>query len=820
MSQYLQINSLLNIGEARSDAAPDVEAANNRSEALSQPALSSSGVPHGPVHPTANLALPSILRANDTHAVRDQPIYTTNDYRYWPYTRHGTPHQMPLSRLYTSSPFPQPSDAYLDPRRELMPWHRQRRTRACQNCHVKKVKCEGDGVRCFNCVRANIECRWIPMKKRGPKPKPKSASGSLPASSRGSAVQLPKINEPSESIPKDSVEGPVYNGLGLGLGLGLGSSTASRSHNSRATSATATTASPRIASHIQYPSRSVSSSHCPAAPAESFYRTVTESQGGDMNAGSIAETLRRFYSDEVSEETRNSVIYYFEYFYAICPIFHPALFVRRIVDGEVDQILIDSMRASAARIINRNTGSNIDLDRLIEETDTKLLSYLAKPSVDYVRAVVIMASLNGGECRFVMYNALTCLAASLVNRLGWHMIDMLPTSPDITWREWISIEIKRRTFYVVFQIDAYLSVVSDRSMTVTTERSIVLVPGSGVWWDNLTDPEITDKLPVRCNNDISNEEIIKKGSLVHTFVDMCSLNVIISRINNMLWDFKLGLPTYPHGEDFRPNIKFFKGYVPDTYNVVLPIRSLFDIDEFRSSNEALKEWRRNLVRASDMKDIGNANRTFETFGNHAHRIHQMRIRYFCLYTYSVPIMHCLHFSNRPSYFATQSANKVFVDTPDVASLILTDAPENKAIYEILSNVFTERLNRGLLAYDIINDSWRECVQVVYDLVQHLDLNRDIPLERYDQVMPFCLLTSMTVLIRNARIIKHKVETGEVSAEDVHDDLDQSTMALRRLWTLLGDLNHVWRVEGVEYLMRIMQVEEMVNATDLLSGLSL
>ncbi|KAJ2254844.1 hypothetical protein GGH98_002198, partial [Coemansia sp. RSA 454] len=396
MSQYLQINSLLNIGEARSDAAPDVEAANNRSEALSQPALSSSGVPHGPVHPTANLALPSILRANDTHAVRDQPIYTTNDYRYWPYTRHGTPHQMPLSRLYTTSPFPQPSDAYLDPRRELMPWHRQRRTRACQNCHVKKVKCEGDGVRCFNCVRANIECRWIPMKKRGPKPKPKSASGSLPASSRGSAVQLPKINEPSESIPKDSVEGPVYNGLGLGLGLGLGSSTASRSHNSRATSATATTASPRIASHIQYPSRSVSSSHCPAAPAESFYRTVTESQGGDMNAGSIAETLRRFYSDEVSEETRNSVIYYFEYFYAICPIFHPALFVRRIVDGEVDQILIDSMRASAARIINRNTGSNIDLDRLIEETDTKLLSYLAKPSVDYVRAVVIMASLNGG----------------------------------------------------------------------------------------------------------------------------------------------------------------------------------------------------------------------------------------------------------------------------------------------------------------------------------------------------------------------------------------------------------------------------------------
>ncbi|KAJ2341261.1 hypothetical protein GGF43_006208 [Coemansia sp. RSA 2618] len=198
----------------------------------------------------------------------------------------------------------------------------------------------------------------------------------------------------------------------------------------------------------------------------------------------------------------------------------------------------------------------------------------------------------------------------------------------------------------------------------------------------------------------------------------------------------------------------------------------------------------------------------------------MRIRYFCLYTYSVPIMHCLHFANRPSYFETQSANKVFVDSPDVASHMQTDAPENRAIYDILANVFTDRLNRGMLAYDVINDSWRICVDVVHDLVRHLDQNKDIPLERYDQVMPFCLMTSMTVLIRNARICKHKIETGADDVDSVRDDLAQSTASLRRLWTLLGDLNNIWRVEGVEYLMRIMQVEEVVNAADLLSGLSL
>ncbi|KAJ2345147.1 hypothetical protein GGF43_005291, partial [Coemansia sp. RSA 2618] len=746
---------------------------------------------------------------------------------------------------YSSSPFPQPGDLYLDPRHGFMPWHRQRRTRACQNCHVKKVKCEGDGVRCINCMRANIDCKWIPMKKRGPKPKTKSGDSSLSVSRNNSAVNLPQINEQPESVPesstesatRDSAEAPLRSVHGLGIGLGLTSDIVSRTHNSRSTSAAAATASPPIVDRGQStesqhvpPSASRTNSTDdaavpPASPplpptqADIFYRIVTDSQGGEMTADATAETLRRFYSEEVSEETRNAVIYYFEYFYGICPIFHPALFVRRIVNGEVDQILIDAMRASAARIINRHTGSNIDLDHLIEDTDAQLLSFLENPTVDYVRAVVVMASLNGGECRFVMYNTLTCLASSLVSRLGWHMMDLRSTSPDISWREWISIEIKRRTFYVVFQIDAYLALVSDRSMTVSMSRSLVLAPGSGVWWDDMADPCITDKLPMRINRDMTNKEIVKAGSTAHNFVNMTSLSVILEQINNMLWDFKLGLPTYPHGEDFKPNIKFFKGYVPGNTSAKLPIRSLFDIEEFRGAHEMLKDWRRGLVNARSMKSAAKANCSFDKFGSYSHRVYQMRIRYFSLYTYSVPIMHCLHFANRPSFFETQSANKVFVDSPDVASHMEANTAENNDIYDILANVFTDRLNRGLLAYDVIDESWRICVDVVHDLVRHLDQNKDIPLERYDQVMPFCLMTSMTVLVRNARICKHKIETGADDVDSVRDDLAQCTASLRRLWTLLGDLNHVWRVEGIEYLMRIMQVEEVVNAADLMAGLS-
>ncbi|KAJ2852227.1 hypothetical protein IWW36_000368 [Coemansia brasiliensis] len=842
MSQHLHINSLLNFGKRQQQqnlAAQEDGEQEQRSEISSRPSSSSSAIRHGQMQPPAILRYPTTQippllnpRPSETHAVRDQSVYMMHDYRYWPYARQLEP-QHPQAALphmaggpYGTPQFPQPGDSYIDLRQRCMPWHRQRRTRACQNCHVKKVKCEGNGGRCFNCIRANIECKWIPMKKRGPKPKSKpTTTESSPISSHSSAVQLPRISELHEELQQNSSPATAPQSK-PSLGLGI----ASYSQNSRATSATTATASPHIDGRNESlsrnrVSRSVSASIDSGAVADDFYRILTNDGTGKLGSEWIENTLRRFYSEEVSKETRNTVIYYFEYFYSICPIFHPALFIRRVVEGRVDQILIDSMRASAARIINRHTGSNIDVDALIEGINLKLLSYLDKPNFDYVRAVVIMASLNGGECRFMMYNMLTCLASSLVTRLGWHMLDARPIDPNITWKEWISIELKRRTYYVVFQIDGYLAMLSDRSMSIPMKRALVRISGSGTWWDHLANPRITSEMPCRFDINMSREEIIKTGSLTHSFVDLCALTTIVSRVNDLLWDLKRCLPTYPNKEEFTPNIKHLEGYDVDKFNVTLPIQSLFDIDEFGYVHELIVEWRRNLVNAADMNDITEFSRPFPKFGDHTHRTYQMRLRYFCLYTYSVPVIHYLHFANRPSYFETTSPNKVFVDAPDIVSPLSSDAPENKAIHEILATVFTERLNRGLLAYDIISESWKICVEAVYDLVRHLDRNRDIPLERYDQVMPFCLLTSMTVLIRNAHICKHFIESSTANdnikgMDSIREDLAQSTMALRRLWTLLCDLSQVWRVEGIGYLMRVMQVEEVVNAADLLSGLSL
>ncbi|KAJ2329912.1 hypothetical protein GGH92_009633, partial [Coemansia sp. RSA 2673] len=51
-------------------------------------------------------------------------------------------------------------------------------------------------------------------------------------------------------------------------------------------------------------------------------------------------------------------------------------------------------------------------------------------------------------------------------------------------------------------------------------------------------------------------------------------------------------------------------------------------------------------------------------------------------------------------------------------------------------------------------------------------------------------------------------------------MERSLKVVRQLWAMLKDLGFLWGVRGMEKLLRQMQVEEVINAADLLSGLSL
>ncbi|KAJ1817564.1 hypothetical protein LPJ75_001683 [Coemansia sp. RSA 2598] len=743
---------------------------------------------------------------------RPSPAVRT-DMRYWPYPPQiSTPTGMPLGYpYYMSVPLPPPPPPPPVPPASLLPagssgqpgipWRRERRSKACLRCHTKKIKCEGEGSVCDGCRQAGCECKWVQMKKRGPKPKPKKG--------------------------KDIVRNPAP---------------AANNDTEAATAMVAAAAAAAV--------------ELPAGPAIHglALRHTPASSDNDMRlspSSSMDDVLRLFFSDRVAPDTRNAVISYFDYFYGRIPIFHPATFVRRIVMGDVDPLLVDTMKAYTARAVMRQTGSTIDVEGLTTSVRRRLLTGLDHPTIDYVRAVVLASALSGGESKFTSYNSLACLASSLVTRLGWHTLDLqleaAADSESMPWEQWVQLEIKRRTFWAVYQLDSYQSMMADRPLTIDPARIYIATPGSDHTWDDITVPQILH-WPTRHNPAVARDTIVRTAALSYTFIELCNIMHIVCRMNDFLWSVKLSISARMRGSTRTPDIPFLRlppqpRPQPDRSE---PVRSLFDYAEYRSIHESLVAWRDRLVPA---ELIGKSTCTpltdFTKFGSTENRRFTMRVRYFCLRCYHTAILLLLHFANRPSFFDPQQA---VAATKSKESLRLRDASssrehsvhssastptpmstpkstpaceEDSVLRSLLSAVFSEMLNDGYLAYDIVEESWDICLDEIFSMVDHLDRNSDIPIDRCDASISFCLFTSITVLIRHVKKCRNKLAAGHGAATaELKRDLERSTSALRRMWTMLKDLGFIWTVKGMEHLLRSMQVEEIANAADMFSNLSL
>ncbi|KAJ1943672.1 hypothetical protein EC988_006177, partial [Linderina pennispora] len=210
---------------------------------------------------------------------------------------------------------------------------RRRRTQACEYCHQKKIKCEGEGTRCINCIKNDIQCIWGQKRKRGPKPKPLSAVLGK-TRSRGSRAQ--RAAKGGKGKPSIIV----------------------------VTGAPAQALAPSAESDAR--------SQTPATPIrddqvfESTEYADVDAVPEGLKAPSMHRELQEFFSGKVDLETREAVTMYFDYFYPLCPIFHPSLFIRRVVENDVDPILIDAMKATTARMLSAKTGRFIDGDALAE----------------------------------------------------------------------------------------------------------------------------------------------------------------------------------------------------------------------------------------------------------------------------------------------------------------------------------------------------------------------------------------------------------------------------------------------------------------------
>ncbi|KAJ2441288.1 hypothetical protein GGF42_007343, partial [Coemansia sp. RSA 2424] len=404
------------------------------------------------------------------------------------------------------------------------PWRRERRSKACQRCHTKKIKCEGEGAVCDGCRQAGSECRWVEMKKRGPKPKAKANPNPNPNPRPAAAASNGERVKEKERVEKE-------------------------------------------------------------------VERVEKDVDDDDDLVSMDDVLRRFAStDVVALDVREAVECFFDYFYGRMPLFHPASFVRRVVAGTVDPLLLDTMKACTARIVARRTGRAIDVDALGSSVRRRLLAGLDRPTDDYVRAVVVAAALAGGEAKFMSYNSLTCLASSLVTRLGWHTLD-LGRAPAAHWREWVRLEERRRTFWAVYQLDCYQALMADRPPTVDAARLFVAAPAASCAWDDvgvarlalpppLTDPPLIDPpLPLDGPRD---------AALSLPFVALCSLAAIMARASAFTWDVRVALAgTARH----PPDIRFLApAPQPPVAPRRVPAQTLFDYAEFARLHGALKAW--------------------------------------------------------------------------------------------------------------------------------------------------------------------------------------------------------------------------------------
>ncbi|KAJ2157122.1 hypothetical protein GGF46_004726 [Coemansia sp. RSA 552] len=701
---------------------------------------------------------------------------------------------------------------------------RRRRTQACEYCHMKKVKCEGDGVRCLNCMRNDVQCVWGQKRKRGPKPK----SGLALVMRTQKLQQYQQQPPPGEERTDDDVD--VEGGQKL----------------------------PVVARKL--------------SPAEG------------IRVPQLDQDMRDFFSDKVDGETREAVRFYFDYFYPLSPMFHPSMFIRRLVHGQVDPLLIDTIKATTARVITQKTGRVVDGKALAESVKARMLGQLENPTVDLVRTIVAMTLHAGSIGEHVSYNSLICLAASLVVRLGWHQLDLYRRPAPGSWDEWVSLEVKRRLFWLVYQIDSYQALLTGRPMSVAEDSVYVSAPCSDYEWDamhinrrtipgkgneSLSRSSSAQAQPQRSSRSssgsgtslpslrVSANEIVATGAFSYSFMALCELTAILAQINSFLRDAKASRPSLlvtplgSNGSAPFPAVDFMTaaGTSGNTGSLVYPIlRTVSVLSEypaFAEIDERLQEWHRSLLMPEDLRDDATEAGDISYFGTADHRRFMMRVRYFCLHCYYTPIAIFLHQSNRRSFFTeyeqpleerlaktrTKATNSPQAgQVPTEASMTSEDISameSDRQLREMLNMAFASTWNEGLLAYDIEESSWKVCVQSSKDLSEHLRRNDDFPLDRFDQVIPFCIFMSVSVLIRQVRMCSRILSEQEeqklevmggraaVMAERAH-----CVEYIKHQWTTLQALSALWDVDGLEQLLKSMQLDEVTKAADMFSTMLL
>ncbi|KAJ2783118.1 hypothetical protein H4R18_001866 [Coemansia javaensis] len=843
---------------------------------------------------------------------------------------------------------------------------RRRRTQACEYCHMKKIKCEGDGAHCQNCIKNDVRCVWGQKRKRGPKPK--AAVALAQRIHRHHHQQQQQMHHHHHHhhhhhpFPPAAVGGN-NSSSGSSISSSSGSTAVAAMSAAMAAAAAAAPVARELPTHTPSPANSGEggggddnnnnrnnnndsggdsdddhdddNDDAGAKPQQSPSNGSSSEPFSGIQAPRFGHELGELFREKVDEETREAVQYYLDYFYPLAPMYHPFVFILRVVRGQVDPLLIDAIKATTARVIAQKTGRVVDGQALADGVRAQILGRLRQPTVDLVRTMVVMTLLAGSQGDYISYNSLICLAASVVVRMGWHNLDLYRRPPPASFEDWVDLELKRRLFWLVYQIDSYQSMLTGRPMSIAEDSVHVFAPCPDSEWDSMrptrsivpgdpshsiayvspaasagrqlspggADPSPPPPVPPVPPLRPSQHVIVATGAFSHSFMSLCELTAIIAKINTFLCDAKASRPLMllaqpppqqqqqqqQSGDGAAPSpgaspaglsrdapfpaADFLGGASNGTSGLVRPVmrpvRLASEYAAFVELDERLEEWKRNLLMPEDLRDDATEARDITFFGTADHRRFMMRVRYFCLHCYYVPNTIFLHQANRPTFFTeyeqplevrmaqrwaaaksaspaaaaaaastSTSSTAATAAAPDAGGSSGGDDPDaaaatERALRELLARAFSSTWNEGVLAYDIEKTSWDHSVRAAKGLSEHLQRNSDLPLERFDQVIPFCIFISVSVLLRQVRMCASLLRAAAAEpiaaarrlaaaggARAVEAERAQCTACIRHQWTTLQSLGALWDIDGINDLLQSMQIDEVTKAASMLEGMSL
>ncbi|KAJ1831739.1 hypothetical protein LPJ63_004057 [Coemansia sp. RSA 2711] len=712
---------------------------------------------------------------------------------------------------------------------------RVRCTQACNHCHRRKARCVRnmlpDGsVRCDNCIREGIVCEWRESRRRGPKRRAKDEA--VPPQSRNAASIANLLN--AAGGDGANVE------AGANAGANLGNAAGSDGANSSGGSADPPEPGSRAARR---------------AGRTQHYVLPSSRRPEHVQAPAAGDLVERFMA-LADVELREAVLAYYAYFYGFCPILHPSTLLRKVVEGTLDPLLDDSLRATTSMFVGKKLGRTIDADALFSRLVTAITIRPSAPSVDEVCAFQLASIGVSGVRGFVCFDTLKSAVTSLLMQLNWHELDRYEPAAGaapVTWAEWVEAEVKRRVFWINYKIDSHHAGIAGRPPVIDEDKVFVRAPCSDAEWDELSRevlvrgcccdgaaPAAYPDGPWSATSDSSGDESPAAGppgagvsdagpsdaghtttchglvegvqeELSRSFRMITPYESFMARISTLQRDAKAAWVQQCSGGD-APHVPL-----------------LGESPLFRRYDAEIRAWRADQVVASALRDPTLPPWTASFFGSLRHRIFLVRVRYYCINIYAPGVTILLHAANRRSFF-TEAQHTLAAQSRDASTspplgprASEPAKPEDEQIARILNQTFGPTWCQGLVATDIAPPSWALSVACAHELADVLRANSDIPLEFLDMVIPLFLFVGITVLLRQIRRCQAQLAaepTDAAARAELDRELKLSLRDAQALWQAIRDMGSVWRIDGISKLLASMHIDEVEKAAEQLASISL